>query len=100
LGSNNLLEELRYIHSGASPAPKVFSDPELLQMVTSNPARLVGASDRIGALTSGMAADIAVLPKRGNSPLMALLDAEPGSIKLVIVGGHPRDNPWVQLGYK
>jgi cytosine/adenosine deaminase-related metal-dependent hydrolase len=88
-GSNNLLEELRYIHSGTSPVPKVFTDAELVQMVTSNPAKLAGASERIGALTPGMMADIGVLPKRGNSALMALLDAEPGTIKLVIVGGQP-----------
>jgi 5-methylthioadenosine/S-adenosylhomocysteine deaminase len=88
-GSNNLLEELRYIHSAKSPAPKIFSDKELVQMVTTNPAKLAGASDRIGSLTQGMAADIAVLPKRGNSPLLSLLDAEPGAIRLAIVGGRP-----------
>jgi hypothetical protein len=87
-GSNNLLEELRYIHSNAS-VPKVFSDAELVRMVTTNPAKLAGASDRIGGLTAGMVADIAILPKRGASALAAVVDAEPGTIKLVIVGGKP-----------
>jgi 5-methylthioadenosine/S-adenosylhomocysteine deaminase len=87
-GSDNLLEELRYIRSNTN-VPKVFSEAELVQMVTSNPAKLAGAGDRIGALTAGMMADITVLPKRGNSALAAVLDSEPGTIKLVIVGGKP-----------
>ncbi|MGQ9366115.1 amidohydrolase/deacetylase family metallohydrolase [Azospirillum sp. ST 5-10] len=35
--------------------------PEVLKTVTSNPAQMLGMSDEIGALTPGMAADVAVL---------------------------------------
>ncbi|HEY6389715.1 MAG TPA: amidohydrolase family protein [Bryobacteraceae bacterium] len=88
-GSSGLLDELRVAVAWNREHANVFSDVELLQMVTTNPARLAGLSDRIGALAPGMMADFIVLPKVGSSPLNALLDSKPASIKLVVVGGTP-----------
>jgi 5-methylthioadenosine/S-adenosylhomocysteine deaminase len=88
-GSSGLLDELRVAVTWNREHANVFSDAELLQMVTTNPARLAGLSDRIGALAPGMMADFIVLPKVGSSPLSSLLDSKPASIELVVVGGTP-----------
>jgi hypothetical protein len=88
-GSSGMMDELRVATAWNREHGQVFSDLELLQMVTSNPARLAGLSDRIGTLAPGMMADFIVLPKRGGSPLSSLLGAEPASAELVVVGGRP-----------
>lgn len=88
-GSSGMLDELRVAISWNHNHGELFNETELVQMVTSNAARLAGLSDKIGALASGMMADFVVLPKIGPSPLRSLLDAEPGSIKLVVVAGVP-----------
>ncbi len=58
-------------------------------MVTENPAKLVGASDKIGAIKAGMVADLIVMPPNDASPALALLDSKAGSVALVVVGGKP-----------
>src|SRR5580698_4171087 len=58
-------------------------------MATLNAAKLAGVGDKIGVLAAGYAADITVFARRGESALMALLDAVPGSVRLVVVGGKP-----------
>jgi len=88
-GSSGLLDELRVAAAWNREHANVFSDTEMLQMVTTNPARLAGLSDKIGALAPGMMADFIVLPRVGNSPLNALLDSKPASMNLVVVGGKP-----------
>jgi len=88
-GSSGMLDELRVAAAWNHEHASVFSDSEMLQMVTTNPARLAGLSDRIGALAPGMMADFIVLPKVGSSPLNSLLDSKPASIQLVVVGGTP-----------
>jgi cytosine/adenosine deaminase-related metal-dependent hydrolase len=87
--SSGVLDELRVAAAWNREHGQVFSDLELLQMVTSNAARLAGLSDRIGTLAAGMMADFIVLPKRGGSPLSSLLGSEPASVELVVVGGMP-----------
>lgn len=89
-GSNGMVEELRYAYKwNNGQIPKVFDAPDFVQMATQNPAKLAGVADKIGSLAAGTAADIVVFPKRDDSPLKALLDAEPGSVMLVVVGGKP-----------
>ena len=88
-GSSGVLDELRVAAAWNREHGQVFSDLELLQMVTSNAAKLAGLSDRIGTLAAGMMADFIVLPKRGGSPLSSLLGSEPASVELVVVGGMP-----------
>jgi len=90
-GSNGMVEELQYASQWNSSQPqKVFEAPEFVQMATGNAAKLAGASDKIGSLAAGMAADIVVFPKKGDSPWTAILDADPGSIRLVLVGGKAK----------
>jgi hypothetical protein len=89
-GSSGVLEELHYAFQwNSQQTPKIFEDWELVSMVTTNPTRLAGISDKVGALEPGMIADFIVLPRRGPSVLLSVLDSQPGSIKLVVIAGKP-----------
>jgi 5-methylthioadenosine/S-adenosylhomocysteine deaminase len=89
-GSNGIVEELQYASQwNSSQSQKIFDPADFLQMATVNAAKLAGASDKIGSLATGMAADLVVFPPKGDSPWTAILDADPGSIALVVVAGKP-----------
>ena len=88
-GSSGMLDELRVAVAWNREHGGILNATELLRMVTTNPARLAGVSDKIGALGPGMIADFLVLPKKGNNAIDALLAPDPGSIDLVVVGGKP-----------
>jgi 5-methylthioadenosine/S-adenosylhomocysteine deaminase len=88
-GSSGLLDELRYAYRwNADHSQPIFSNLEFFQMLTVNPARLAAVSDRLGSLAPEMAADLIVLPRKGDDPLQALVRSDPASIKLVVVAGH------------
>lgn len=88
-GSSGMIEELRYAAAWNARQPQpAFTDPELVQMVTTRPARLAGLSDRIGSIAPGLAADLVVLRPQGASPDRALIEARPQDLRLVIVGGR------------
>jgi|ERR1700722_1263050 len=90
-GSNSMVEELQYAFQWSNGKPqKIFEGQDFVEMATANPAKLVGANDKIGSLAAGMAADIVVFPKKADSPSSALLNADPGSIRLVLVGGKAK----------
>jgi hypothetical protein len=89
-GSNGMVEELQYASQwNSQQAQRIFDPPDLFQMATANAAKLAGANDKIGSLATGMAADIVVFPPKGDSPWTAILDSDPGTIRLVVVGGKP-----------
>ena len=89
-GSNGMVEELQYASQWNRAQPqKIFDPQDFVQMATVNAAKLAGASDKIGSLATGMAADLAIFPPKGDSPWTALLDADPGSVRLVVVAGKP-----------
>jgi 5-methylthioadenosine/S-adenosylhomocysteine deaminase len=88
-GSSGMLDELRVAQLWNREHHNVLGELEILHMVTSNPARLAGLSDRLGTLAPGMMADFIVLPRKGSSPLDSLVDYEPASVKLVVVAGTP-----------
>ena len=89
-GSSGILEELRTASRWNRDHGKPFSDRDLLQMITTNPARLAGVSDRIGSLAVGMEADFVILPrKKDSSPLEAATDNDAAGIMLVAISGRP-----------
>jgi len=88
-GSSGMLAELREAARWNVSNGSLLSDTELLAMVTSNPARLAGVADRVAALKPGMMADFIVLAARGGSPIRALLESIPSSLRLIAVGGRP-----------
>ncbi len=89
-GSEGTLEELNYAAVwNAGQNPRVFTDAELVAMVTVNPAKLARLDDKIGSLKSGYFADLLVVGSQETDPYRALLNARPTDIRLVVVGGNP-----------
>ena len=85
-GSMNLSRELacadefnkKYLNN-------TFSDRELWMMVTYNPAAALRIEDKIGALKTGLFADIAIFDGKGKeNPYRAIIEADPKSTALVL----------------
>jgi 5-methylthioadenosine/S-adenosylhomocysteine deaminase len=91
-GSKHLLGELKVAHLW-NHHPKglggAFSDQELCEMVTANPADAVGWSDRVGRVGPGLLADLLVLTSRRPDPYENLIKATERDVRLVLVGGRP-----------
>lgn len=89
-GSDGMLQELRYAARwNARQSPRVFTDKELVEAVTSTPARLGGVADKIGTIAPGMRADLLVVRTHGRDAYAALTHARPTDVKLVIIDGRP-----------
>ncbi|MES1244131.1 MAG: amidohydrolase family protein [Acidobacteriota bacterium] len=91
-GSSGMIPELRYAYLWSSQKrPPVFTARELVQMATSNPARLAHVVDRVGRLAKGLYADYLVVRRGAHAdPYEALIFAAPEDLLLVAVNGHPR----------
>jgi 5-methylthioadenosine/S-adenosylhomocysteine deaminase len=91
-GSKHLLGELKVAHLW-NHHPKglgdAFSDQELCEMITANPADAVGWSDRVGRIEPGLLADLLVLSGRRPDPYDNLIRATERDVRLVLVGGRP-----------
>jgi cytosine/adenosine deaminase-related metal-dependent hydrolase len=91
-GSKHLLGELKVAdlwNRSASGLGGAFSDLELCEMVTANPADALGWSDRIGRVKPGLLADLLVLRRRVPDPHRNLIEATEHDVRLVLVGGRP-----------
>ncbi|WP_152621956.1 lamin tail domain-containing protein [Archangium violaceum] len=91
-GSMNLLRELRcadYLNSVYYNA--TFSDAELWSLVTRNAARATRTSSKIGDLSPGRIADIAIFRLNAfeHSPHRAVIAANPEDVVLTLRGGKP-----------
>jgi 5-methylthioadenosine/S-adenosylhomocysteine deaminase len=90
-GSSGMIPELRYADLWSDQQiPPIFTAKELVQMATSNPARLAQIDDRVGHLAKGFYADYLVI-RRGarTDPYESLIYAAPEDILLVAVNGRP-----------
>jgi 5-methylthioadenosine/S-adenosylhomocysteine deaminase len=91
-GSKHLLGELKVAHLW-NHHPKgldgAFSDQELCEMVTANPADAVGWSGHVGRVAPGLLADLLVLEPRRPDPYENLVRATERDVRLVLVGGRP-----------
>lgn len=85
-GSDGMIAELRY---AAALANNPFTAKELVQMATSNPARLARLADRIGRLEPGMYADYVVVRRGTRGAYESLIHAEVADIAAVAVSGRP-----------
>ena len=89
-GSDGVLQELKYATTwNAGQNPKIFTDAELVQMVTLIPAQLAKLDDKIGSLQAGYYADLLVVRSAEKDAYRALLHASPADVRLVTVGGSP-----------
>ena len=90
-GSVNLLRELKCADQyNSKNLGKFFSDYELWMMVTASAADALHMDGKIGRLTPGLAADIAVFAgSSGNTPYRFVIDADVDKVLLVLRGGVP-----------
>jgi hypothetical protein len=87
-GSQNLLDELRFAHQlDSAQWGDVLPAKTLVQMVTKNPARILGLQAALGELAPGHKADLVVIGGDRTHPYDAILGASPREVRLVIVGG-------------
>lgn len=87
-GSANLLEELRFADVLDDAAwGDVLSHQKLVEMVTSEPAKLLALGDRIGRLAPGMIADVTVVGGQFDAPYTSVIAATPREVRMVFVGG-------------
>jgi cytosine/adenosine deaminase-related metal-dependent hydrolase len=88
-GSVGTLSELSYAsvwNQTQQPAPP-FSERDLVDMATTNPAKLVGLDSQIGSLAPGHAADIIVVRRTQPEAFATLTHATPEDVQLVMIGG-------------
>ena len=91
-GSDGLLAELNYAAAwNEAQRPHPFTDRELVTMVTSTPAAMIGAADRLGALQADHDADLLVISPETDSAqhdaYWTLTHATAAQIMLVAVDG-------------
>lgn len=89
-GSSNVLDELKIAdqwnrsHLGGRLAPR-----QLVDMVTSIPARITGIDDEVGMLRTGLRADVLVLRGDASDPYGSVLRATASDVQLVTIEGVP-----------
>jgi 5-methylthioadenosine/S-adenosylhomocysteine deaminase len=86
-GSTSLLAELKVarrllIAQGAKPTPR-----QLIDMVTRDAAMIAGLEDKLGELKEGRPADLVVFERRFKDPWENIVEADPSSVELVMIGG-------------
>lgn len=99
-GTKNLLWELKTADQlNKSTSPRMFrSDRQLVELVTTNPAKILGWEDRVGKIKRGFYADLIVLDKLHSSGYRNLIEAREENIQLVMVEGDPiyGDEAWLK----
>jgi 5-methylthioadenosine/S-adenosylhomocysteine deaminase len=88
-GSKNLLGELKVAqlvsaHAGGGP---LFTDRELVAMVTSTAARMLGWDAGLGSIEAGKRADLIAVAGTAADPYSGLVAATERDLVLVMIGG-------------
>jgi len=87
-GSSNMLDELHFADQwNQNHLNGRLTDEQLVDMVTSIPAKIAGIDDEVGALQSGLRADLLVVEGDHNDPYHALVGATAADVQLVIIDG-------------
>ena len=90
-GSKNVLGELKVADLwNRHHLNRAFTDRQLCEMVTSNPADALNWTEHTGRLRKGLQADILVLDARHIDSYRNLIDSTERNVRLVLVGGKPR----------
>jgi 5-methylthioadenosine/S-adenosylhomocysteine deaminase len=66
----------------------LFSDRDLVAMVTSRPAAALGWQDRLGQVATGYLADLIVVERVAEDPYRNLISAQPRHLRLTMVRGE------------
>lgn len=88
-GSKSLLGELKVADLvNKNQFNDLFSDRELVEMVTTNPAAAMGWQGKLGRIAPGFLADLVVVDRIVDDAYRNLINATEENIKLVIVRGE------------
>ena len=88
-GSKNLLGELKVarLYSANAAQGLIFTDRELVAMVTSTAAKMLGWDGAIGSLEAGKRADLIAVGGATADPYAGLIAATERDLVLVMIGG-------------
>ncbi len=89
-GSKNLLGELKVADLwNRTHLAGAFTDRELCEMTTCNPADALGWGDRLGRLKVGLHGDVLVTTDRGGDPYRNLIESVERDVLCVAINGQP-----------
>ncbi|HEX2049295.1 MAG TPA: amidohydrolase family protein [Actinomycetota bacterium] len=86
-GSPSLLDELQVARRVLRLQGSRVAAKRIVQMVTTDAARIAALSDRIGRLRRGAPADVLVLERRHVDPYESILLSDRRGVELVVLGG-------------
>jgi cytosine/adenosine deaminase-related metal-dependent hydrolase len=90
-GSKSLLWEMKVADQySRQKLNGALSEEDIVRMVTTNPAKIMGWADKVGMIKKGMVADLVVMDDMGKNVYRNLIDSVESNVKLVMVGGDPR----------
>jgi len=89
-GSKNLLGELKVARAVAPTVGATLTALDLVRMVTTAPATMLGWDNHLGALEPGKRADLVVLDGQTGDPYQQLISATEADFHLVMINGTPR----------
>jgi 5-methylthioadenosine/S-adenosylhomocysteine deaminase len=98
-GSKNVLGELKVADLwNRHQLNRAFTDRQLCEMVTCNPADALNWTDHTGRLRKGLQADILVLDAGNDDSYRNLIESTEQNVRLVLVGGKPRYGDTALMG--
>jgi 5-methylthioadenosine/S-adenosylhomocysteine deaminase len=89
-GSKNLLGELKVARLVNDSLGQLFTDRELVALVTTNPARILKWHGELGSIERDKRADLLVLAGETGDPYGNLIGATEAAVNLVVINGVPR----------
>jgi imidazolonepropionase-like amidohydrolase len=89
-GSKNLLAELKIARLYSKLHGNLFTDAELVRMVTANPARMLKWFDKLGSIEKGKLADLLVIRGQAADSYRKLVTCNEMDVSMVVIGGVPR----------
>ncbi len=89
-GSKNLLGKLKIARIVSDHLGGLFSNIDLVRMVTSTPAALLRWDGQVGSLAGGKKADVLILEGTTGDPYNQLISAMEHDILVVVIDGRPR----------
>ncbi|SDJ36226.1 Cytosine/adenosine deaminase [Frankineae bacterium MT45] len=89
-GSKNLLGELKVAKLAATGAGATLTGSDLVAMVTSTPAAMLGWEQHLGSLEAGKRCDLIVVDGASQDPYDTLIEANESDLALVAINGIPR----------
>jgi 5-methylthioadenosine/S-adenosylhomocysteine deaminase len=89
-GSKNLLGELKVADMwNEGHLSKAFTDQELCEMATCNPADAIGWGEKLGRLKPGLHGDVLVISGTKGDPYRDLIESTERDVLLVAINGQP-----------